>query len=1028
VPNGSIVTFNGNGLTNPHDVNGTNTFYDVVQLNTGTYLRFNDPTTITNNLELHYLCWAYDLMTINGSLNIDDVASRFGVYGGDATVASLDQGGEIAVSNGVFTANDLFETGMEGTYNLISGEINLTQDGASFPDFRADITISDGQFIINGGNGTSWWAYNGDASLTMSGGIFDFNNAGCSVYASSNTLTLNITGGTIRTAGSFLVANPVFTPTTGLLEFYSASDGSFSTATGTNVFNVLVNKGAKSSSKKFKLSERDIAAGIKPGGGGSPKANQVNMTSDIDINGNFTIDGGIFNTGTFNMTVAGDWTNNVGDGAFIENSNLVTFDGASDADITTDETFYNMNLDKTSSLWYALELMGTTINVTNDLNINSDAIEMNTGSTLDIGNDIYIAANAGLNAWGDTGLSIFVGGNWTNDNIGWNTNYGYSPDTEVLTFDGISDQIITTNADREDIGNLVINMTGGEFRSNDSINVTHDFTLTQGKWHDNANNLYHYFQGNFYISSGVGAIWNSLTGNTVVFKGTGDQTVYNPFGAGYFYKMIVDKTDFAKKKSSSVEGTEMAEVGESQNGETKGEKAMMVSLTSALDIENGTNPGLTIEEGILSLNGNTFWTMGDININDGGKLIVDDGALLRIKDGDALNVNSGGILEAIGSSGNNATIGNRLTGYYDFSVFPGGTISANEATFEDLWVNGVWVQNGATIDPANAFTNCTFQNGSPGYAGLLGLNSDQTLTLTGLKFPTNSGGTDFNVWKLTDVGDFTMVNYSGPFSGPMYEYDIYERVHWSDFDVNLDLTVLLEGPYNGTNMNTDLSAAGYVPLAQPFQPALPYYDNAMPEWYYAGSEVAGSIPPTAVDWVLVELRDSDIPDNAGSASIVATKPGLLLSNGSVVDLDGSSNLVFTAVPFERNLYAVVYHRNHLGVISNYPINFTSGNSFNYNFSTGVDQAFGGASGHKQIAVGVWGMISADGNGNGLIQNSDESVVWKPDLGISGYSGADFDLNGLVQNSDESTLWKPNLGGGGQIPASANAGYESQIPK
>lgn len=261
----------------------------------------------------------------------------------------------------------------------------------------------------------------------------------------------------------------------------------------------------------------------------------------------------------------------------------------------------------------------------------------------------------------------------------------------------------------------------------------------------------------------------------------------------------------------------------------------------------------------------------------------------------------------------------------------------------------------------------------------------------------------------------------------MYEYDDFHRIHWSDFEVDLDLTVMLEGPYNGSNMNTDLSSGGYIPLAQPFSPTLPYYDNAMPDWYYNGGETASSIPPSAVDWVLVELRDSDIPDNAGSATIVDSKVGFLMSDGSVVDMDGISNLNFTG-SFERNLYVVIYHRNHLGVISNYPINFTSGNNFDYNFSTSVDQALGGIGGHKQIGSGVWGMIAADGNGNGLIQGTDETSVWKIDLGSSGYIGGDFDLNGLGQGTDETNLWKPNLGGGGQIPTSANTGYESQIPK
>ena len=1011
--NGSTVTFNGNGISSPQDVYGTSTFYDIVQLNTGTYLRFQDANSISNNLELHGQCWAYNALSIDGTLNIDDVTSRFGVYGtaANATVASLDQGGEIAVSQGVLTVDDLVESGIEGTYNLISGEINLTQ-ASGLPDLNANLTIDDGQFILNA-TSSSWWAYGGDASLNMSGGTLDFNTSGCNIYASSNTLTLNITGGTIRSAGYFTVSNPVFTPTAGLVELYSTSDASFSTVVGTNVYDVLINKSAKSGTKKLKLSERDIAAGIKPGGG-SPKANMVNLTSDVDINGDFTIDAGVFNTSTYNMNVAGDWTNNVGDGGFLENTNLVTFDGNTDADITTDETFYNMGVNKVSGLWYALELMGITLNVTNNLDINSDAIEMNAGSTLDIGNDIYIASGAGLNAFGDTGLSIFVGGNWINDNTYWNTNIGYSPGTETLTFDGGVDQTLTTNADREEFGNLVIDMSGGEFRSNDSISVLHDFTLTQGLWHDNQNGLTHYFQGDFYITSGVGAIWSSLTGNTVVFKGTGDQTVHNPFGAGYFYKVIVDKTDFAKKKNSNTEGSEIAEVGESSKkmaGDgTKAPMASMVSLTSDLDIENGTSPGLTINEGTLNLNGNTFWTMGDININDGGKLIVDDGALLRVDDGGTLNVYSGGILETIGSSGNNARISNRNTGFYAFSVKPGGTISANEATFEDMWANGLYVEEGATIDPANAFTNCTFQNGSPGYAGLLGLNSSQTLTLTGLNFPTNTNGTDFNIWKLTDVGDFTIEGATGEFMGPEFELDDYDRIHWGDIDIELDLTLMLAGPYNGTNMNTDLNNLGLIPLNQPFN------SNTAADWYYTGGESVGAIPANVVDWVLVEIKDATDAASSASAPVVAEQAAFLLNDGSIVDLDGSSNLIFTGLSYTSGLFPVIWHRNHLGIISSDKLVRTGG-IYPYDFRQAGSAYSNTNLGEINLGGGVWGMFGGDSNGSGWVYDGDTYFDWNPYAGETGYRKADYNLDGQLDNNDKNDVWFDSYDMHSQIPGS-----------
>ncbi|GAB4321338.1 MAG: hypothetical protein Kow00127_13750 [Bacteroidales bacterium] len=249
--------------------------------------------------------------------------------------------------------------------------------------------------------------------------------------------------------------------------------------------------------------------------------------------------------------------------------------------------------------------------------------------------------------------------------------------------------------------------------------------------------------------------------------------------------------------------------------------------------------------------------------------------------------------------------------------------------------------------------------------------------------------------------------------------------------ITVNLTLFLQGPYaGGGTMVTELYNNGYIPLTQPYGPALPYYDindqNSIP-WYYTGTESVAAIPANVVDWVLVQLRDADIADNATSATAIATQPAFLLNDGTVTDLDGVSPLTFNVTP-AQNLFAVVFHRNHLGIMSNNPLT-ASGSDYSYDFSTGETQVYGGANGHIELEPGVWGMIAGDGNGNGLIQNSDETQVWKVDLGSSGYLGGDFNMNGLSQNDDETSIWKVNLGGGGQVPAKAgDTGYQSQVPK
>lgn len=265
-----------------------------------------------------------------------------------------------------------------------------------------------------------------------------------------------------------------------------------------------------------------------------------------------------------------------------------------------------------------------------------------------------------------------------------------------------------------------------------------------------------------------------------------------------------------------------------------------------------------------------------------------------------------------------------------------------------------------------------------------------------------------------------------------FDIDIYEVFQ-------ADLKVFLEGPYDTPSdlMLSTLNTNGYLPLTQPFNPTLPYYGNGSPKWLYAGTESVASIPSTdIVDWILVQIRDAATAPDASSATIVGNYPAFVLYDGTVVARDGVSFVTFPALKLANDPYIVVYQRNHLGILSSGPAVFNGvSGAYEFDFSSGETQVYGGANGHKELEPGVWGMIAADGDANGLIQSTDETGAWKTDLGSSGYLGGDFDMNGLGQSTDETGYWVPNLGGGGQVPAKGadnsfinqNSGYQSQIP-
>lgn len=225
-------------------------------------------------------------------------------------------------------------------------------------------------------------------------------------------------------------------------------------------------------------------------------------------------------------------------------------------------------------------------------------------------------------------------------------------------------------------------------------------------------------------------------------------------------------------------------------------------------------------------------------------------------------------------------------------------------------------------------------------------------------------------------------------------------------DISVDLSVFLEGPFNGVSMDLDLNTGGYIPLTQPF--------SGVP-WSYPGTEAVSSIPNAdVVDWVLVELREtSGDASTATNATMIARQVAFLLNDGSVVGLDGSSILDFE-LSITQNLYVVLWHRNHLNVMSSSSLTEVGG-IYSYDFTTGSDQAYGGSTGHKEIGTGVWGMVGGDGNADGQVNNQDKNEVWTVQVGMSGYLAGDFNLDAQVSNQDKNDIWIPNVGKGSQVP-------------
>jgi len=414
---------------------------------------------------------------------------------------------------------------------------------------------------------------------------------------------------------------------------------------------------------------------------------------------------------------------------------------------------------------------------------------------------------------------------------------------------------------------------------------------------------------------------------------------------------------------------------------------------------------------LISFNTHTVSIAGDALIEHGGRISIQDDSRLELGNGSQVTINNGGGLFVVGILPGETSVLSRIsTGTYGIEVNLGGAIAFSNSIIEYMNGDGITINTGANIYEPYTFNNTIFRNSSPSPSTILTINNEQVLTCTDVTFENTFGNTQFNVTKTNAAGSITFSNASGDFAGPEYENDPNGLVHWTDMDVELNLNVILEGPFNGFDMNTDLYSLGLIPLSQPFN------SNPGANWFYTGSESVGSIPPNVVDWVLVELRDAESAIAAHGSTTLLQQACFLLSDGSVVDLDGNSNLFFPGLTYTEGLFPVIWHRNHLGVISSDMVPRVGG-TYTWDFSVTGGAFSNTGPGQKDLGGGTFGMFSGDANGQQVIDPTTDLPVWAVDAGTWGYLEGDFNLNSQVNNIDKNDFLVPNIGKDTQIQGS-----------
>ncbi len=209
----------------------------------------------------------------------------------------------------------------------------------------------------------------------------------------------------------------------------------------------------------------------------------------------------------------------------------------------------------------------------------------------------------------------------------------------------------------------------------------------------------------------------------------------------------------------------------------------------------------------------------------------------------------------------------------------------------------------------------------------------------------------------------------------------------------VSLKVYLEGPYlnNGT---MDARLGSLIPLNQPYNDA-PYN--------YTGTETLTSVPPSMIDWVLVEAR-TGTPSLSGSrnTTTVETQAAILLASGAIVGTDGTP-LKFQNFTEGDDYYFCVRHRNHLDVLS--ATSITGAATMAFDFTTNSSKALGTAQ-LQTMADGKAAMFAGEYNVDGSIQNTDKDTWRVAPAILNDYNYNDGNLDGAVQVTDYDT-WYPN---------------------
>lgn len=652
--------------------------------------------------------------------------------------------GAIDLRIGNFTALDLAQDGIYGDFyvNILS-TLTLHQDEDSYVDLNGTLNMLGGDCHIYGGSVTSWWGYALPATVNMSGGLIYFHDQGIEIPNAN--VSLNISGGTIRTDGSFTLSIENFVAPNWTLYLSGGQDAGLWLNNFAWLNHLLIDK-SSSRDSQIPLRNRDGSTYSQT------RTNAVYANTNLRLTGNFNLNSGSFHAPAL-IEVKGNWAGNTA-ANYVANAGRVLFTGEQLGQISFICGFYDLEISKQND-GIGVQL-SSSVNVTVEHNlVISDGVLGTTGyNVLCIGDALTILEGAGLNLSGES-VQLTLLGDISNLNSSNTPVTGFYPGASLLLIEGSEDQYFSSVGIIE-LHDLRINTyNGASFRPDRGVRV-HDLDVINGGFYSTLTGSNLSITGDLYVHFN-GRWWDHA--NILVFVGNEEQTIRvdAPADSCWFNRITLNKP-------SRNEG------GRSQD----------VYLLSNLELRN--QGILEISSANLDVNGYEITTSGYVDVNNYGYLnIPEDSSLLL---GAGLYVRNNGTLSITGTEELPVSVSRSGSVRPWFQVEYNGRINAEWCNFQYLDANGVNVMSGAIVDPNTAFNHCSFLNGEAGGSAIT-LNDSGSYTITGVSFGDNSWGSAYNVSKTENSGEVFIASPQGSFSGPAFEHDPNGRIQWNDFKADL---------------------------------------------------------------------------------------------------------------------------------------------------------------------------------------------------------------------------------------------------